>query len=717
MAGLAVTVAAIAVALRLGDLTTAANIAQLISLMLAALPIAAGLMGRWRPAAARESTPEQVEQAQRTLRNLVRDQWHEEIQIRELDDARLAVRWRLTELEPAGAERGRLLRSWLGRMRFTGRTDRVDKMARHFRNLTRRRLVILGGPGMGKTTLAVLLLRELLDEARPGAPVPVLLSMAGWDPAAEPVHRWLARRLSEDYPALEAGRFGADAPYALVSQRRILPILDGLDELPAEVRPRVLAALNKAATSEDVILTCRTREYHAAVEMPGGQPLSGAAIIEPRPLTAADAASYIRSGLTPAQARAWPPVLDALAGDPGGPIGGALSTPLTLWLLRKVYIDTRADPAPLLQIDSAEGVTAHLLDNLVHAAFTSPAARHDPDDPHYHQHPFRPRYVWDPGEAVVWLSFLASHMNRMGTRDLQWWRLHRAVSRRWSTLIGSVTVGLTVGLTVGVTSGLTIALTGALPGTFADALAFGVLGGLTGGLVGGLTGGLILELREDSAMAPAYANVRLAGRVRSLLANLSFGLSIGPVVGMVAALPFWLAGGLHGGVWAPLVFGLSVGAAGGVMVGLSRWVTSPVTDAEPQTPDITLRRDLELVYIRALTFGLTLGIAFGVAGAVAEGFTPGPVPAIQAGIAFGIAGGLVFTLTFRLTGASSTYLVTLVLLYAGGRAPLRLMRFLEDAHRAGLLREAGPVFQFRHANLQDRLAETYRPPSRLPHRR
>jgi hypothetical protein len=34
------------------------------------------------------------------------------------------------------------------------------------------------------------------------------------------------------------------------------------------------------------------------------------------------------------------------------------------------------------------------------------------------------------------------------------------------------------------------------------------------------------------------------------------------------------------------------------------------------------------------------------------------------------------------------------------------MGFLDDAHRLGLLRTAGSVYQFRHAELQDHLAKT-----------
>jgi hypothetical protein len=39
------------------------------------------------------------------------------------------------------------------------------------------------------------------------------------------------------------------------------------------------------------------------------------------------------------------------------------------------------------------------------------------------------------------------------------------------------------------------------------------------------------------------------------------------------------------------------------------------------------------------------------------------------------------------------------------KIPLRLIVFLEDARSRHLLRTVGPVYQFRHAKLQDRLAQ------------
>ncbi|GAA4102424.1 hypothetical protein GCM10022214_80410 [Actinomadura miaoliensis] len=55
------------------------------------------------------------------------------------------------------------------------------------------------------------------------------------------------------------------------------------------------------------------------------------------------------------------------------------------------------------------------------------------------------------------------------------------------------------------------------------------------------------------------------------------------------------------------------------------------------------------------------------------------------------------------------YLVATWRLARAGLLPRRLMPFMDDCHRLGLLRAVGPIYQFRHAELQDHLATTYRP--------
>ncbi|GIH21910.1 NACHT domain-containing protein [Acrocarpospora phusangensis] len=677
---------------------------QIVGLVVAVATLLGQVVFDWRgrqPGSM--STPDQIAGAEQALREFVRAQWREEIEIRELDDpAPLPVRWRITGLpvmdRAERIDRPRFPLNWLGvgRPRFDGRADRMPEMAERFRQLTRRRLVIIGAPGMGKTTLAVLLLQELLDDPRPGDPVPVLLSMSGWDPQGESVHQWLARRLRENYPALRAPDFGPDAALGLVRQSRVLPVLDGLDELPDDVRPKVLAALNAV---EALILTCRTPEYRAAVEGRGGGPLAGGAVIEPRPVKSADVVAYIEGRLPAGQRAVWAGLLAAVRRDPDGPLAAALSTPLALWLLRKVYIDTRTDPGGLCDrayFPTATSLTEHLLDNLVHAAFAT--ALPEEEQTAVRGHPFRPRRSWDPDEAKRWLSFLARHMTAED-RDYRWWELHRALSHRWVTLVGGVTVGLTVGLTVALFSGLMTLLLN--PATMPGPLVFCLVGGVVGGLVGGLTGGV--SLLNRSALEPAYADLRLRGPVRQFAGSLAFGLLTVFLVGMVAALGFWLVAGsgeLSDGIW----FGLAVVLTGGVIVGMNRWVTTPLTSAGPQTPAVTLRRDIELVYGRSLIGGVTLGLTFGVTAALLPGLS-GPGPGAVAGVLFGLGGGLVFMFTFGLKGASSSYLVALIVLRVRRRVPRRLMGLLEDAHRVGLLRQAGPVYQFRHSQLQDRLAQ------------
>ena len=96
-----------------------------------------------------------------------------------------------------------------------------------------------------------------------------------------------------------------------------------------------------------------------------------------------------------------------------------------------------------------------------------------------------------------------------------------------------------------------------------------------------------------------------------------------------------------------------------------------------------------------LAVGLAVGLLFG-------GLMPG-VPA-----AF-VIGGLTGTLaiwgwqsTFQTAWLS--YVLTRGWLALHHRLPWPLMDFLNDAHRRGVLRQAGAVYQFRHIELQHRLA-------------
>ncbi|BEL05346.1 hypothetical protein Q0Z83_035370 [Actinoplanes sichuanensis] len=393
---------------RWGGLEPAANVAQLVSIPLAMAPLViTWWQSRRKPAA---PTTAEIAETRQRLARLVREQWRTESMMRALDDPDpMPVQWRVTgrthlmDIAPNLTP---------GVLTVASSSDVTDLVAQ-FRQLRRRRLVILGGAGAGKTTLAMQILLELLDSRDPDDPVPVLLSLAGWRADRQSLDRWIAERVAHDLPALADD---TETVAAMVRQGHVLPVLDGLDESDTDTQRANLAALNQSMISDSqVILTSRVEEYEAAVTA-AGRVLSSAVVVEPEPLSPRAAAVYLERCLPPRPPDPWNAVLAELRAG-AGPLAEVMTNPLGLWLLRMAYIGPRADPAPLLdraRFPDAATLRSHLLDRLVGAAIEArtPSAR--PEDL------FRPRGRHDPVDAARWLRFIAENLDRWATRDLDW---------------------------------------------------------------------------------------------------------------------------------------------------------------------------------------------------------------------------------------------------------------------------------------------------------
>ncbi|CCK25535.1 hypothetical protein BN159_1156 [Streptomyces davaonensis JCM 4913] len=434
-AGAGVLVTVVALVIGAGAQAAATSLSVLIS-------ATAGLFSwswhRSRPAA--PATRTELEQAAEALAAMVRRQWTEEAAAQGLLDPHpLAVRWRSGQTEAGDHVR------MVGRT-VSGRSDDIASFAAAFRALPRRRLVVLGDPGAGKTALAILLVRELLRDPEPGEPVPVLLDLAPWNPRREPLLDWMARRIHEDYPALRNHEtYGRDAARKLVAEGRVLPVLDGLDELPAELRLRAMAAVNHAiAVHGPLILTSRQAEYHRMVT--DTDVVTAAAVVVAERVGAADVAEYLRSAVPPRRSAAWQPVLDELTGRPEGPVAQALSVPLNVWLARTVYASPSSDPAELIRSTDADSLQHHLLDALVPAVFSAEPTAGDPSVPDVRR---TAATRWRPEDARTSLSFLAAHIKRQGTDDIAWWELHRALRPSPAGPLSGPVAGSVVGLGAG----------------------------------------------------------------------------------------------------------------------------------------------------------------------------------------------------------------------------------------------------------------------------
>ena len=602
-------------------------------------------------------------------------QWAREAAVRRLNDpyplpvswaaaaAGLAAPWEsLAELAASGA-------GWPppapGRVRAAGPEELAGEggeLAYILDKVPTGRLVVLGEPGSGKTMLMVRLVLDLLAARAAGGPVPVLAPLASWDPSGQDLQEWLETRLITDYPTL-AGPPPADAAgptmaAALLAAGLILPVLDGLDEIPGPVRGAAVSQINDALPpGGQLLLTCRTRPYQDAVRPPDGieVTLTGAAAIELRSLDAEAVRRYLRDDAPGPAARArWDPVLTLLGTQ--APAGQALSTPLMVALARTIYNPRPGEtagalrhPAELCGFTDRAAVEAHLFDAFIPAAYRTSAGSR-----------------WTAGQAERWLTFLARHLEQtIGTPDLAWWQLDKAVSRP------------ALRLGAGLGAGLVIWLAGAL----AAGLAFGLVPGLALGLAAGLAAGLGAWLAAEPELPARGVRISTAGLAGTLAAGL--------VVWLVAGL----AGGL--GLGGGLAVGLLVWLAAGLLVGLT---SVPRDIAGVIDPRMVLGRDRQVMLF--LTLG---GLAGGLGLVAGLGFVGGLGFAVELGFVAALGLGLGLLAGLDKTRWTS-YTLTRGWLAFHRQLPWPLMAFLADAHQRGVLRQAGATYQFRHLELQRRLA-------------
>ncbi|MFC4517985.1 NACHT domain-containing protein [Streptomyces ehimensis] len=697
------------------------------------------------------SSTTQLADAQAALARLVTLQWREEALLRQLfDPAPLPVSWSDC---PCLADHREVTGGPV-----TCRADRTEELAARFRALPRSRLVVLGPAGSGKTTLAILLTLGLLRTRGDDGPVPVLTSLASFDPARESAREWLARRIAADYPALaDTAVYGPTAIEDLLAAHQVLPVLDGLDELPPPAWPTVLAALDATLDADaPLVLTCRTAAYADAVAEAGV--LAGAAVIEPAPVRPADAFAMLRVATPPGpRQQGWDLLVENVFRHPEGGAAQALTSPLMVALARAVYADTAHDPAELAdraRFPTRDAVEAHLLDALVPSLYAR-AQRQDP------------QRRWDPERARRYFAYLAGAMQRHSTYDLAWWQLYRwtpVLARRWTRALlgGLLAAGLTlaayvlyclttdapqwsapvvywyaIGLAPAVGSMLyaagqtrslpLLALYGALGnltpvfevqlihGFWAPHTPVYVLEGL------GLYGfGFLVVLYgvgpPTPPEAPSRGELGLRHWRRHLPRTVITVLASAAITALVVTLYVrtrvaWPAGRpvkafiAEGSAWA---YGLEIGALFGVALATLHWVRRPASTQALMTPASSLRADRLVALVTTATAAVLLALPdlvislthLSVAPAGSEtatlvNYLTGELPIVG-------AGGLTLALAGR---AWPHYTAARFLLAVQGRLPWHLQEFLEDAHRLGLLRQVGTVYQFRHARVQRTLAE------------
>jgi hypothetical protein len=638
----------------------------------------------------------------------VRKQWEQEERLRQVHDPYpLPVRFKVAA---AG-----LFDHWAN-IRRTGRvTDpgplvldgELDKITAVYQSIPSERLVVLGQAGSGKTILALRFVLDWLSDYTPGDRIPVIFSLGSWDPTAISLRDWMCRRLARDHNALEdTAADGGNLAGALVDNHRILPVLDGFDEIAPGLQGAALAALNYYAGP--LLLTSRPGEYARAVRKQ--DVLTAAACIELQSLDIKDFGEYLtrasRPEADPACGTVWEPVLSKLREQPdtgAANVAGAFTIPLMVALARTVYSDTPGhDPRELLDTErfsTAEAVREHLLAQFVPAA--------------YHQRPaattssvtgsHRPRH-WNHERAQHWLGYLAWHMEEQGQRDLAWWELGTVMKPRSLMLVVGAMVGLASGLIAGLVYGSAAALATGPENGLRTAAVDAVMNGLGVGMTFGLIHGFATNLKAGGpAFEPSYMRIQLrGGTVKKLRESFLPRVGGGFVGGLLFGVLWAIGGALYsvafsgssGSAIAPqsaqdVALGTALGVATGFVAAIGAGFEAVSEKENAARPSDLLNKNRANVLIQLVAVGLVIGVGYG--------FVLGPAPGLAAGLMVGLGLG-------TMTAWGRWVVLSRVWLPLTGQVPWAMVAFLEDAHQRGVLRQAGSVYQFRHARIQSQLA-------------
>jgi NACHT domain len=572
-----------------------------------------------------------LDRATSRLADAVRRQWTQEAELRQLRRPRpLRVRWSTT-VRPVSAQPTVVLGEGVVPGRPTRLKLRGDLygVIETFRRLPARQLVVIGEPGAGKTVLAMLFTLDLLETRVPNDPVAVLLPLSSWNPRTEHPHSWLARRLIEDYPALaNTDAYGPKAATQLIDAGRLIPVLDGLDEMPPALHGAAIDALDRAvADGGPLVVTCRSNEYQSAVTT-SGKFLSRAAVVEIEPVDVTGSIEFLTAARTAGDTR-WRPVFDHLQDHPNGPLAQALSTPLMVYLTRTAYADPNTNPAELCdpnRFADPGAIQGHLLDAYLPSLYSDypPPSQSTPDGSLV-----AVLRAYPSDQAQRWLTFIARHLHQQQTRDLAWWQLHNALPSRvkkWAGAFGlAFTEGLVCAMAVGIAAGRV---------------------GFAAGFTGAFTAGFFNALRKGPPSHPRQLTVQLRGRQKQIRQQLIVGITTGLGVGISLGVTIGIATGITIGVTVGIIVGITSVMAVGVLMGLTQWLKAPAEAIRSPSPISVLRSDRTVTGMQTLLGIFGCGFAVGLTVTAMGEITVG----VAGGIAIGLVGGLVAGLLPRPKG-------------------------------------------------------------------
>jgi hypothetical protein len=346
------------------------------------------------------------------------------------------------------------------------------------------RLLILGQPGSGKTTILAILARDLLDEAENDqtAPVPVIFNLSSWAAAQKPLAAWLEDELNHQY------QVSRKLAQTWLAEERLTLLLDGLDEVAGEQRKACVSAINayRADSSMGPLVVCsRLHDYEA---LQAKLNLEQAIVL--KTLTQSQVEQYFQR-LTGEQddapaAAGLQSLYERIFQDDS--LRELTETPLMLNIITITYAQPQA---PAMPQGEGEALWDQIFDAYSEHMFnrtgrTKMNLLHSKEDTLHYL-----RYLAAQLQAHSLTQFSIGQIRGSWLSD---YKTYCWLSGLYFGLIFGLIIGLIFGLIIGLSDGLIFALSDGLSDGLILKLIFRLIDGLIFGLILGLIFGLIFGL-------------------------------------------------------------------------------------------------------------------------------------------------------------------------------------------------------------------------------
>jgi hypothetical protein len=412
--------------------------------------------------------------------------------------------------------------------------------------------------------------------------------------------------------------------------------------MPAPNRARALGQLNEAE-GIPIVVTSRPTEFQEAVRE---SRLFGAAVVETLPLDPSAAEAFWLREQLGSRRELWADVATYITQNPDCVAGMTFTTPLALSLARDAFRH-EGDPREMLdevRHPAPEALLAFLLERFFHMAYPDSSERR---------------------RAIFWLGWIA---RRMGpSRELAWWKVNY------------------------------------IPGQWVSPRGIPKRKDLALPQREGAAAPQHDESTRERRISSRRGSPALRIRTASVMVTLIFSFYAAKAI----ELQLFRAPDIQArylGVPAPqtsllerfppiavTIASMMCAVGAGICIGkFVAWVSQqfrdPMDNLPATTPLESYRADRQFAFVSSAISLLIAGSLIPVMGWA--------LPAVIAGCAI-VAAALGPALSLGALEVSLTL---------RGRGRIRFMHFLDDALRRQVLRQVGPMYQFRHAALQEYLA-------------